>query len=446
MKERDDPRFAVDRLWLTFKNPDAEQARWADFAVEIQSYARLGIVLLLGLYSAFVLNDLFVLRDELPWMLALRFGFVVPCLVAALVASYSPRAAPWLRAHIQEYLLGLGIVVCAGMLAMGWVLAPGATAQQLWVAGLVYLVTLMGVYGFSRLRFGYAVGLGLATTVLALLLLRRAPPQPGIGLVLATFGMVMNLAGAWMTRTLELLGRREFAQRQLLAEARARSDSLLRNALPVEVAARLRAADGDRVVIADRHDAVTVVLADIVDFTPLCERLPAEAIAALLDSMYSPFDALCAAHGVEKIKTLGDAWLAASGVPRARPDHAIAAARLALEMRAVAEQIGPALRIGIHTGPAVAGVIGRTRFAYDLWGDAVTGAAAMERGSRPGGIRVSAATAAALHGAFVLVEDEDGVWLMGERADETPTVTAPRARPQPVTEAPRKVAPPPPGS
>lgn len=416
--DRSDPRFAQHPLWLTFADAEAERARWADFAVEVRTYARVGVLILLVVFSAFALNDLFVFPDRLAALLTIRFGIVVPSLVAALVLTSTRRAVPLLRRFVQEYLLAVAIVVCGGMIAMGWVMAPSATPQRIWMAGLGYLVCLMGVYGFSRLRFGYAVGLGLTTSALALVLLLRAPPIPGIGAALATFGLVMNLAGAWTTRTLETLGRREFAQRQLLAEARARSEVLLRNALPAAVAQRLRDAGGERVVIADRYEAVTVVLADIVDFTPLCERLPSEAIAALLDSLYGRFDALCEAHGVEKIKTLGDAWLAASGVPRARPDHAEAAARLALEMRAVAEQIGPALRIGIHTGPAVAGVIGRTRFAYDLWGDAVAGAAAMERGSRPGGIRVSAATAARLAGSFVVVEDTAGSWLMGERAAE----------------------------
>ncbi|MES2639364.1 MAG: adenylate/guanylate cyclase domain-containing protein [Myxococcota bacterium] len=414
--ERVDPRFVQHPLWLTFANADVERARWADFAVEIRNSARVSVLILLVVFSAFVLNDLALFPHELPKLLAIRFGVVVPSLLVALVAATWPRAVPLLRRYIQEYLLALASVGCGGMVAMGWVMAPSATPQRVWVAGLGYLVCLMGVYGFSRLRFGYAVALGLGTSLLSLVLLLRAPPIPGIAPALATFGLVMNLAGAWTTRTFETLGRREFAQRQLLAEARARSEVLLRNALPADVAERLRDAGGERVVIADRYESVTVVLADIVDFTPLCDRLPAEAIAALLDSLYGRFDALCEAHGVEKIKTLGDAWLAAAGVPRARPDHAEVAARLALEMRAVAEQIGPALRIGIHTGPAVAGVIGRTRFAYDLWGDAVTGAAAMERGSRPGGIRVSPATAARLAGAFVLVDDGTGTWLMGERA------------------------------
>ncbi|MDP2308883.1 MAG: adenylate/guanylate cyclase domain-containing protein [Pseudomonadota bacterium] len=415
--ERLDSRFEVHPLWLTFADVEAERARWADFAVEILNYTRVGVLLLLVVFSAFALNDFMVFPEQLPRLLTIRFGVVVPCLAAALGLALSPAAFPFLRRYIQEYLLVLAIVVCGGMIGMGWVMAPVATPERVWVAGLGCLVCLMGVYGFSRLRFGYAVGVGLTTTFLAVGLLSRAPHSPGIGAALATFGLVMNLAGGWTTRTLELLGRREFAQRLLLAEARARSEVLLRNALPAEVARRLRDAGGERVVIADRYDAVTVVLADIVDFTPLCERLPGEAIAALLDSLYSRFDTLCEAHGVEKIKTLGDAWLAASGVPRARPDHAEAAARLALEMRAAAEQIGPALRIGIHTGPAVAGVIGRTRFAYDLWGDAVSGAAAMERGSRPGGIRVSPATAARLADSFVLVDDGTGVWLMGERGE-----------------------------
>jgi class 3 adenylate cyclase len=155
------------------------------------------------------------------------------------------------------------------------------------------------------------------------------------------------------------------------------------------------------------------VLADIVGFTPLCDGADPAEIGALLDRLYGRFDELCAAHGVEKIKTLGDAWMAASGVPVPRADHEDAAARLALALRDATAASGPPLRIGLHAGPAVAGVIGRARFAYDLWGDAVDGAVAMERASRPGGIRVERRLAERLQvRGFTVDLDEAGGWLV----------------------------------
>jgi class 3 adenylate cyclase len=404
---RSDPRFGQGPVSLSFEDPAMERAWRAEQAHESRAQARFGVALLALLFSAFVVNDAVLFRGHLPALVAIRFGVVLPVLLVALWIASAERWTRWLERWFQEYLLVVDVVVCVGMLAMSWVLSSDASPLRVTYGGLAFLVCLMGVYSFSLLRFVYAVPVGLGTTLAALTLLPRVPVTPAYGVALAVFAVVMNGSGAWTTRTLEVLARREFVQRQLLREARARSEALLRNALPAGVAERLR--DGAAANIADRHDEVTVVLADLVGFTALCERLPPDAIAQLLDGLYTRFDTLCEAHGVEKIKTLGDGWLAAAGVPASRPDHALAAARLALAMRAAAAEQGTALRIGVHTGPAVAGVIGRTRFAYDLWGDAVAGATVMERTSVSGGIRVSPTTAALL--PVGMVREGDGYWL-----------------------------------
>src|SRR5664279_4276677 len=141
----------------------------------------------------------------------------------------------------------------------------------------------------------------------------------------------------------------------------ARSERLLLNVLPESVAARLKQDDG---IIADARDDVTVLFADIVGFTRLSERLPAADVVALLDRVFALWDSLVAEHGVEKIKTIGDGYMAAGGIPFAREDHAEAIAETALamapELAGLAAEIGTALqvRIGIDTGPVVAGVIG----------------------------------------------------------------------------------------
>jgi class 3 adenylate cyclase len=172
----------------------------------------------------------------------------------------------------------------------------------------------------------------------------------------------------------------------------ARSERLLLNVLPEPVAARLKNDEG---VIADTFASVTVLFADIVGFTPLAERLPAEEVVAALDRVFGRWDELAARYGVEKIKTIGDAYMAASGVPLPRDDHAEAIAEMALAMRPaltnLAEEAGPALevRIGIDTGPVVAGVIGRSKFIYDLWGDTVNTASRMEAHAPPGTIQVT---------------------------------------------------------
>jgi class 3 adenylate cyclase len=170
-----------------------------------------------------------------------------------------------------------------------------------------------------------------------------------------------------------------------------RSEGLLLNVLPRPIAERLKRSPG---VIADAYNEVTVLFADIVDFTPFAERTEATRVVDVLNDIFSAFDTLAAAHGVEKIKTIGDAYMAAAGLPEPRRDHAAAVADMALEMRQVFAaacrplDVNLALRVGMESGPVVAGVIGRQRFIYDLWGDTVNTASRMESHGVAGQIQV----------------------------------------------------------
>jgi adenylate cyclase len=183
-----------------------------------------------------------------------------------------------------------------------------------------------------------------------------------------------------------------------------RSELLLLNILPRSIAERLKA---DSQTIADHFDAASVVFADVVDFTPLSQRLSPAEMVGVLDRLFSHFDALVERHGLEKIKTIGDAYMAAAGVPEPVADHARRAAFLALDMRdmvmtsPLADGPGLQLRIGINSGPVVAGVIGTKRFLYDLWGDAVNTASRMESHGTAGEIQITRATYELLRDEFV---------------------------------------------
>jgi adenylate cyclase len=187
--------------------------------------------------------------------------------------------------------------------------------------------------------------------------------------------------------------------------AQARVEALLLNVLPADVAQRLQA---DPNSIADHFDEASILFADVVDFTPLSSRLDAREVVGLLDRLFTSFDELVDRYGVEKIKTIGDCYMAAAGVPRQRPDHAHALAGLALEMRECAKRCLPdrdghglRLRIGISSGPVVAGVIGRRRFLYDLWGDTVNTASRMESHGTPDEIQITRSTWELLRDDFV---------------------------------------------
>ena len=197
-----------------------------------------------------------------------------------------------------------------------------------------------------------------------------------------------------------------------LETERARSQSLLLNVLPQPIIDRLNAGEQ---LIADRYDDVAVVFSDFVGFTGISSRLPVADLVSSLNALFSAFDASCAALGVEKIKTIGDAYMAAAGLPGSLGDHIRAAADLTLAMRAAVREAGEPwqVRIGLHVGPVVAGVIGRKRFLYDLWGDAVNVASRLETTASPDTIQVSEAVATALGDAFEL-EPHEPIELKGK--------------------------------
>lgn len=181
---------------------------------------------------------------------------------------------------------------------------------------------------------------------------------------------------------------------EMVIQAQLESERLLRNVLPEPIVKRLKAGEQ---VIADGIPEATVVFVDIVNFVNLSASMSPSAVIIVLNRIFSAFDALCEQYGVEKIKTIGDAYMLATGVPRPFPEHVIVAAKIALDMQELGKRLGTReeralnFRIGIHTGPVVAGVIGTRKFSYDLWGDTVNIASRMESHGMPGRIHVSRA-------------------------------------------------------
>jgi len=194
-----------------------------------------------------------------------------------------------------------------------------------------------------------------------------------------------------------------------------RADALLSSMLPAPIIQRLNEGETQ---IADRFDEATIIFADIVDFTPLVARMDASELVRELSSVFTEFDALAERHGIEKIKTIGDAYMAASGIPVHRNDHADAAVDFTKQMIARIEdssvnRAGLQIRVGIHTGPVIAGIIGRTRSVYDVWGATVNLASRLEATGQAGRIHVSAETMHALSDGYLVsqkrVHDIKGV-------------------------------------
>ena len=201
-----------------------------------------------------------------------------------------------------------------------------------------------------------------------------------------------------------------------LAEEQAKSERLLLNILPAAIAQQLKQEER---TIADSFPEVTVMFADIVGFTELAAQTPAIELVEILNVIFSEFDQLTDEHGLEKIKTIGDAYMVVGGLPAAKPNHAEAIAAMALDMQdritEFCSETGKALsiRIGINTGPVIAGIIGTKKFIYDLWGDTVNIASRMESHGIPGSIQVTEETYKRLKNQYVF-EDRGLISVKGK--------------------------------
>jgi guanylate cyclase len=252
----------------------------------------------------------------------------------------------------------------------------------------------------------------------------------------ATTMLAMNIVvgGAIVFTLLAVFAKQRAEALADLRVEQAKSENLLLNILPRSIADRLKA---ETQPIADHIGEASILFADVVDFTPWSERLAPGEVVGHLDRLFSHFDELAERYGVEKIKTIGDCYMVAAGVPTPRPDHAQALARMALDMLDVSD-LGLELRVGINSGPVVAGVIGRKRFLYDLWGDAVNTASRMESHGAPGRVQITRATYELVAGEFeceprgtidVKGKGEVEVWyLLGPKNGGTPASDHPSRR------------------
>ena len=336
--------------------------------------------------------------------LALWLSAAIP-----FVYQLASAASIYTFARTRRYLLFRTSQLWMSLLlpfALQWSLGgfANSSAVSLWaftcpVGALLFVGARQAVPWFAAFGALMAVSGVIDPTLAA-----GAPHIPG-GVMVTYF--VLNILGVSTTAYVLLqyfVRARERALAELEVE-RAKSERLLLNVLPASVASRLKESDE---VIADRFAAATVLFADIVGFTPLAQELSPADTVVLLDRVFAGSDGLATRHGVEKIKTIGDAYMVAAGLPDPREDHAEAIADLALEMgaevkRCVAEDVQPLeVRIGIDTGPVVAGVIGRAKFSYDLWGDTVNTASRMESHGEPGAIQVTERVYEQLRGHYDL--------------------------------------------
>ena len=373
----------------------ARQARWG-FAFGTFGYALLGIIAYVIQPDMFEKTSLFI------------YGFIIPThLMAAIGVAYLKRFF-----YLQWVLVFANVFsnTCAIILMH---LSP----DEFYVKYGYGLVICIIIYTFAMLRLRTFFALVASTLVItqyvAYLVFGRPLPLHD-----AVFGVAIilfvNTAGLVSVFFFEQNSRIEFMQSRtieeqsrLLGEEKKKSEALLLNMLPETVATRLLS--GER-TIADYFDNVSVLFADIEGFTSLSRRMNAHELVALLNRVFSMFDALASALGLEKIKTIGDAYMVGAGLPHAVDDHAERCFNMALGMMRILEEENLAfpeklrLRIGIASGPVVAGVIGQNKFIYDLWGDTVNTASRMESSGVAGEIHITELTRVELEGLAAFVD------------------------------------------
>ena len=345
-----------------------------------------------------VLISVLILPVAAVWgALYLSFGSpvgVVPLVYFAVllggIAVFSrTRDFPWLlRLNQVDILLAptLSMIPLGGFLASGGVGLWGILAP---LAALVLSEVRSAVRWYAAF-----VAVFLASGIVGEIV---GPVSPAVPSWFTSTMLALNIVvgGAIVFTLLAAFAGERRAALTALRQEQAKAEDLLLNILPRSIAEKLKAQTRP---IADQFGAASILFADVVDFTPWSERLQPAEVVGYLDRLFSHFDDLAERYGLEKIKTIGDCYMVAAGVPTPRPDHARALALMALEMLEAMRwhdelaELGLELRVGINSGPVVAGVIGRKRFLYDLWGDAVNTASRMESHGTPGRIQITRAT------------------------------------------------------
>jgi guanylate cyclase len=312
---------------------------------------------------------------------SIPFGYAVISAISLAIFGANRRFG-WLRRTQLTLILVLPFLL---QLALGGFVPSSAVivwALMAPIGGMLISSRRVGVFLF----FAFAAELAAVQALQSVL-----DPSNGLPPWLQETFFAFNVGGVSTTAFLTVMyfvGEKDRAL-DLLATERQRSERLLLNVLPREIADELK--DGSE-TIARHYDSVSILFADIVGFTPLTHRLGADDLVAALNEVFRQFDDLVEAHGCEKIRTIGDNYMVAAGVPTPTPDHADRIAALALHMLDVRGSTPIEFRIGINSGPAVAGVIGKSKFQYDLWGESVNLASRMESQGVPGRIQITAET------------------------------------------------------
>ncbi|MCB9699470.1 MAG: hypothetical protein H6738_21990 [Alphaproteobacteria bacterium] len=382
----------MNRLTLALDTPDLERAWWRDWAERQAGFERVAVTALFASMVSFALLDRVAFAHTWRELFVLR-AWMLLAMLPAIPAFFGTRDT--LARWGQPALLWLAMVVFGSLWPIQRTIAFQATPDQLVLTVPALMIGLLALFGASGLRFALAAPVGVCTVLGFGVILWTTPSSTPVLLILAGGGAISGLlVGSVVAWSREAHARMDFVRRRELDRERRRSEALLRNLVPEVLARRLEAGPGPHL---DRVEA-TVVFATVVGYD--AERWSPLDAVALLDRVVAAIDGRAVAAGVERIKTVGATVLLVAGVPTPMDDHLERAAKLALQLLRVVDRIARTepdldlrLRVGLQTGVLVGGVVGRNRYAYDVWGDVVNTASRLDSHGEAGRIQVTAATA-----------------------------------------------------
>lgn len=362
----------------------------------MRSRLRLGAIVVLTVLPLGGLLSYFTGQES--WQSFTVRGLVITC--AALTLAFLRRT----RLLRRVFPLAAALCLAVGFDVEVQILLSGGASSPYFPGMLLLIITTGLLFPFTA-RQAAGVCVSLVAIYIVPLALYDSVGTWGDFALKALFLACSILVVVMGAHAASARRRREFMANLALAEERERSEKLLCNILPSAIAERLKR---DHHSLADGFSEATILFADIVGFTQLSQTISPEELVDMLNEVFSEFDNLAEKHGLEKIKTIGDSYMVVGGVPDERDDHAEAVADMALDIQKAASTFelpgGKPLqvRVGINSGSVVAGVIGRKKFIYDLWGDAVNTASRMESHGQAGRIQVTEATYEKLKDRFDL--------------------------------------------
>jgi len=373
---------------LSFKDRATELSFRAKHAKKNLTQIRIALIIAAFLYGIFAIVDFIIIPEGRWTALMVRFGFAIPVFLLGYMATYRNYFRKRMQSLVMAviYVAGIGIALIA--------FSYQDARSDLHLTGT--LLPIFWAFLYSGLRFINAVIVSLLLTLTYDVLFISFSSMPFEVLVSYNFflftSIVIGILGGY---TIECYSRRDFVSQQIIRLEKQNNEQLLLNILPKNIAKELKASPG---TIAKDYESITVLFADLVAFSELSQKNSAHEVVSLLNEIFSVFDKLTDTYGLEKIKTIGDAYMVTNNLKQSDNGDVKAVAEFAFDIQKAVEQFSVKknqkiqLRIGVHTGPAVAGVIGVKKFVYDVWGNTVNIASRLESRCPVNKIQVSEST------------------------------------------------------